>query len=97
MKGKITKKVKRRLFFQTVFLFILVFALIFSVFNGWSKILQNKRKINSLNSEYTSLLEKEESLNSEVTKLQDPDYVARYAREKYMYSLPDEVIIRIPE
>ena len=62
-----------------------------------TKILQNKRKINSLNSEYTSLLEKEESLNSEVTKLQDPDYVARYAREKYMYSLPDEVIIRIPE
>ena len=53
MKGKITKKVKRRLFFQTVFLFILVFALIFSVFNDWSKILQNKRKINSLNSEYT--------------------------------------------
>ena len=97
MKGKITKKVKRRLFFQTVFLFILVFALIFSVFNDWSKILKNKRKINSLNSEYTSLLEKEESLNSEVTKLQDPDYVARYAREKYMYSLPDEVIIRIPE
>ena len=97
MKGKITKKVKRRLFFQTVFLFILVFALIFSVFNDWSKILQNKRKINSLNSEYTSLLEKEESLNSEVTKLQDPDYVARYSREKYMYSLPDEVIIRMGE
>ena len=60
MKGKITKKVKRRLFFQTVFLFILVFALIFSVFNDWSKKLKNKRKINSLNSEYTSLLEKEE-------------------------------------
>ncbi len=97
MKGKITKKVKRRLFFQTVFLFILVFTLIFSVFNDWSKIFQNKKKINSLNEEYTSLLEKEESLNSEVTKLQDPDYVARYAREKYMYSLPDEVIIRIPE
>ena len=35
--------------------------------------------------------------NSEVNKLQDDDYVARYAREKYMYSLPDEVIIRIPE
>lgn len=96
-KGIITKKVKRRIVLQVSFLFILVFALIFSVFNDWAKIVQNKRKINELNIKYTSLLEEEESLNSEVNKLQDPDYVARYAREKYMYSLPDEVIIRIPE
>ena len=31
------------------------------------------------------------------TKLQDPDYVARYAREKYLYSKDGEIIIRIPE
>ena len=97
MKGKVTKKVKRRLFFQVTFLFVLIFALVFSVFSDFTKIVQNKKKINELDANYTSLLEKEESLNSEVNKLQDPDYVARYAREKYMYSLPDEVIIRIPE
>lgn len=96
-KSKVTKKVKRRLCLQVTCLFVLIFALVFSIFNDWTKIVQNKRKINELNSSYTSLLEKEESLNSEVNKLQDPDYVARYAREKYMYSLPDEVIIRIPE
>lgn len=95
--SKVTKKVKRRLLVQITCLFILVFALIFTVFSDWTKILENKRKINELNSNYTTLLEEEESLNSEITKLQDPDYVARYAREKYMYSLPDEVIIRIPE
>lgn len=97
MKGKVTKKVKRRLFFQVTFLFALIFALVFSVFSDFTKIVQNKGKINELTANYTSLLEKEESLNSEVNKLQDDDYVARYAREKYMYSLPDEVIIRIPE
>ena len=97
MKGKVTKKVKRRLFFQVTFLFVLIFALVFSVFSDFTKIVQNKRKISELSANYTSLLEKEESLNSEVNKLQDDDYVARYAREKYMYSLPDEVIIRIPE
>lgn len=95
--SKVTKKVKRRLLVQMTCLFILVFALIFTIFSDWTKILENKRKINELNSNYTTLLEEEESLNSEITKLQDPDYVARYAREKYMYSLPDEVIIRIPE
>ena len=36
-------------------------------------------------------------LKSEVAKLQDPDYVARYAREKYLYSKSGEIIIRIPE
>ena len=96
-KKKTNKKLKRRLCFQVAFLFILIFALIFTVFNDWTKIIENKRKINELNANYTSLLEEEQSLNSEVNKLQDPDYVARYAREKYMYSLPDEVIIRIPE
>ena len=59
--------------------------------------MQNKKQIKTLTNNYTNLLEEEESLNSEITKLQDPDYVARYAREKYMYSLPNEVIIRIPE
>ena len=51
--------------------------------------------------EYTTKLEKlkdkEDELNNTVTKLQDPDYVARYAREKYLYSKDGEIIIRIPD
>ena len=43
------------------------------------------------------LKDKEDELNNTVTKLQDPDYVARYAREKYLYSKDGEIIIRIPE
>ena len=33
----------------------------------------------------------------DVDKLQDPDYIARYAREKYLYSKDGEFIIKIPE
>ena len=51
----------------------------------------------TLSAKYDDLQEQSTQLKSDVNKLQDPDYVARYAREKYMYSLPDEVIIRIPE
>ena len=43
------------------------------------------------------LKEKEEELNNTVTKLSDPDYIARYAREKYLYSKDGEIIIRIPD
>ena len=38
-----------------------------------------------------------EELEGTVTKLQDPDYVARYAREKYLFSKDGEIIIRIPD
>ena len=43
------------------------------------------------------LKDEEEELKGQVTKLQDPDYIARYAREKYLYSKDGEIIIRIPE
>ena len=68
-----------------------------SIFRDWLQIVDNKQQIASLTSYYDDLLKEEESLTSEVTKLHDPDYVARYAREKYMYSLPGEFIIKIPE
>ena len=45
-----------------------------------------------------ALLEKEENvLESDIQKLKDPAYVARYAREKYLYSKEGEIIIRIPD
>ncbi len=57
--------------------------------------MKNNNRIAYLDKYYASLLLEEESLNSEVTKLHDDDYIARYAREKYMYSLPGEIIIKI--
>ena len=40
--------------------------------------------------------EKEDELKVDASKLQDPDYIARYAREKYSYSKDGEIILRIP-
>ena len=40
-------------------------------------------------------LEEEETLKSEIVKLQDDEYIARYAREKYLYSKDGEIIIKI--
>ena len=37
----------------------------------------------------------EEKLQSEVTKLQDDDYILRYAKEKFLYSENGELIIRM--
>ena len=68
--------------------------LIKSVFSDWVQILNNNRQIHLLNDQKKVLLDEEASLKAETTKLENPEYVARYAREKYLYSAPDEIIIR---
>jgi cell division protein DivIC len=94
---KITKKTKRRLTFLSCAIFLLIGATIASVFNDLCQVVHNKNEITLLESEYDDLMHDQESLKSEITKLQDDDYVARYAREKYLYSLPNEVIIKLPD
>ena len=47
--------------------------------------------------ELADLKDKELKLRLDAERLQDPDYIARYAREKYLYSKDGEFIIKIPE
>ena len=75
---------------------VVVSLSIIQIFQDWISIVSNKTEIQNLNNYYDELLAEEESLNSEVTKLHDSEYVARYAREKYTYSLPGEFIIKMP-
>ena len=94
---KVSRKAKRRMGLLTCFLIAVIVLLGTSFFSNWSSIMKNKREVQALNEKYNDLLDEESSLKSEVAKLQDPDYVARYAREKYLYSKSGEIIIRIPE
>ena len=74
---------------------VLMVALVGTVFKDYSRVVQNRKETTELENKYQELLEEETSLNSEVVKLQDPSYVARYAREKYLYSKDGETILRI--
>ena len=74
---------------------IFVIILISTIFSDAMQIYSNRRETERLKEEYGMLLEKETSLRSEVIKLQDPDYVARYAREKFLYTKDGEKILRI--
>ncbi len=96
MKKHKSSKARKRFFVLTILFFGVVSFSVASIFKDWMAIVSNKQQIASLNVYYDELLEEEESLTSEVTKLHDDEYVARYAREKYMYSLPGEYIIKIP-
>lgn len=97
MKHQTSKKEKKRLVFITFAIVGLVSYLVTSVYSDWKQIIANNNKIVSLNKEYTDLMDNEKSLQSEVAKLKDPDYVARYAKEKYLYSSDGETIIRMDQ
>ena len=91
------KKTKRRLLVYSLFILVAISYIAVFGIDQWGKILNNRKETKELEQKYQSLLEKEEELNFEVTKLQDDEYVAKYAREKYMYSKEGEYIIKIAE
>ncbi len=69
----------------------------FTIFKYWTEIYSKYKEKNELQKKLASLKDKEEELKVDVNKLQDSDYVARYAREKYFYSKDGEYILKIPE
>lgn len=95
MEKRKSKKERRRMFLISFLIIALSAFLIKSVFSDWVQIMNNNKQIHSLTAQKKQLLDDEASLKSEVTKLENPEYVARYAREKYLYSMPDEIIIRV--
>lgn len=77
-------------------IFIIV-AMTFTIGKYWVEIFEKYQEKKILDDELTSLKEKEEELKVDANKLQNPDYIARYAREKYLYSKDGEFILQIPK
>lgn len=94
---KKTKKEKKRLFIISSLIVILMVMLVQSVAKDWTEIMDNNKQIKQLTEEYNELLAEEEKLESDVTKLQDSDYIARYAKEKFLYSEDGDMIIRMDD
>ena len=94
-KKLVHKRKKSGLFFPLFMLSFTVVLLLSVVYNDVNSIIQKKTETTELSVKYNDLLEEEASLNSEVTKLQDPEYIARYAREKYLYTKDGERILKI--
>lgn len=94
---KSSKKARFRIFLCFILFGMVITSLSYSFFSNIAKIIEINNEKQALNDKLSSLKEEEEVLNSDIKKLNDPDYVARYAREKYLYSKDGELIIRIPD
>jgi len=91
---KTSKKEKKRLFLITIAIITLLSFLVGSVYNDWKQILNNRKEEVELSQKYEKLLNDEIKLSAEITKLQDDEYLARYAKEKFMLSSEKDIIIK---
>lgn len=96
MAQKEKSKTKRRVFFLGGLSLFIIISILFSVSKNVYQIYNKKKEEKFLAKELLDLKKEEEDLKAELQKLKDPNYVARYAREKYLYSKDGEFIIRIP-
>lgn len=96
-KKKFGKKAKSRLFVAFLFFGAIISMLSYKFFYNIKLIQEMKEEKNFLEEQLVKLIEEEKILESDIQKLEDPAYVARYAREKYLYSKDGELIIRLPD
>lgn len=91
------KNYKFRLLVYACLLVGIGFVVSFSCVSSWKQIVKNKQDKKALQAQYDKLVTKEDDLKDEVGKLQDPEYVAKYAREKYLYTKDGEIIVDLDE
>lgn len=91
------KKARRNFIIISIIYVVLGFLLIQTVVKTSIELYTKSKEKREFIEELSVLKDKEEELKGQVNKLQDPDYIARYAREKYLYSRDGEIIIRIPD
>lgn len=95
VKRKVSKKSKRRLvIFGIPSLIIIAYAISTTIYYSVNLFkVRNENK--ALETELKQLQNDEENLRIQIQKLKDPEYVARYARENYLYSKDGEYIIKL--
>lgn len=96
-KSKAKTKRRRRMLFLGLSSVIVIVVTTFTIGKYWVEIYDKYQEKAKLEKELISLKNKEKKLKVDANKLQNPDYIARYAREKYLYSKDGEFILKIPE
>lgn len=96
-KKRVPKKAKRRLaLFGPIAIFIIGYFL-FTLVTTSISMYELSREEKKLNNKLTGLKADSKSLKNEINKLQDKEYIARYARENYLYTKNGEYVIKIDD
>lgn len=99
---KQNRKIRRKQFFKrfftlTVLIGIMATAGYFMYTERLTKLAEAKSQLAEYETQYSELSEKEEYYRNEISKLENEDYIAQLAREKYFKSEEGEIIFKLPE
>ncbi len=95
MRNRLTMKERRRVILTAIFCFFIIGLSVISSVNNIVKIGEKRIEKKELTNRLEELKEEETTLSDDVEKLKNPEYAARYAREKYLYSKTGEKILKI--
>ena len=96
-KKNVKQKRNRRMIILGLGSIAVIITMTLTIGKYWVDIYDKYKEKQELDEKLAELQKKEKELKLDADKLQDPDYIARYAREKYSYSKDGEFIIKIPE
>ena len=97
MARKTTAQAKRRLVLTVPITLAIILATTFTSVLELKKIRSYEKEKKTLTLELEKLKEDAESLNLEINRLNSPEYIARYAREKFLYTKDGEKLIIVDE
>ena len=96
-KKRISVKSKVRIFLSIIVFGAITASLFYNCMYNIIKIKELKSEEIRLKNEQVTLNSEHDALENDILKLNDKDYIARYVREKYLYSKDGELILRIEE
>ncbi len=95
MKKKVSKASKRRLMIFGILSIMAIVYFFVTLFGYTYSYISLKKEENNLKNQLVFLQDKKANLKIEIQKLNDPEYVARYAKENYLYSADGEYVLKI--
>ena len=94
-KRKKASKHKIRFFFAFVVFSTITAILGYNLFSNIVAINEMKNEKKTLKDKIAALQEEKKGLETDIKRLEDSDYIAKYVREKYFYSKDGELILRM--
>lgn len=94
-KMRISKKSKRRLIMFGIPSVIAIVYCLVTLIGYMYNFVSLRQEETKLQNELIALQEEKANLKIEIQKLNNPEYVARYAKEKYLYSKDGEYVLKI--
>ena len=94
-KRRKTSKSKIRIFLSLIIFGSITVALGYNCLTNIIKIQNLRNEKENLEGKLLVLQEEKEVLETDILKLKDPEYIAKYVREKYFYSKDGELILRL--